>query len=296
MKLLIDPKGGMAGDMFSAALVSAGADFDRIREAMEAAGNVLGSARVAKSQTSDGATQLSIELESDRHHLGGNEARQILEDLFSRFDIREQYRDLGMRILQTLIKAEIRAHAEFNIVVEGDHTHNHDHSPGHSHKHSHDHSHDHSDGHSHSHSTGHSHGDSHHHPHSHTEEAFLHEAQDIVLDIMGAVTGLQELKIEPEAELLSPISVGGGHVVCSHGKLSIPAPATTVILEEYQLQWNKGPISKELLTPTGAAVLAALGSKIRETQDTDTLKIKSTGTARGSKILDIPPLKLLLHS
>ena len=180
---------------------------------------------------------------------------------------------MGMNILEILIKAEIKAHKEFNIVIEDDHSHHSHHHDNHHHPHEH-HDHDH-----------------HHH---HEEEAFLHEAQDIVIDIMGAAVGMQMLDIEPEADLSAPVSVGGGHVHFSHGVLPVPAPATSVILEQYGIQWKKGPIDKELFTPTGAAILAALGAKVNAAA-IDTLDVKAIGTSRGTKILDIPPLKLMLY-
>lgn len=287
MKLLINPAGGMAGDMFSAALISAGADFKHIQAAMAAAGKKLGSAEIQQLTAPDNSTQLDIHLHSHRHHLSGTEAKNILTELFEQFDITDTYRQLGVKILDILVKAEIRAHKEFNIVVT-------DHNHTHSHPHSHDHDHDHDNSHSHD----HAHGNNHHHPHPHKhkeDEAFLHEAQDIVIDIMGAVTGMQALELEPSAQLTAPISVGGGHVVCSHGRLSIPAPATTVILQEYQLQWTQGPIEVELLTPTGAAILAALGSEVNREIEAEKLDIKRTGIARGTKILDIPPLKFFVY-
>jgi uncharacterized protein (DUF111 family) len=260
MKLLIHPGGGMAGDMFSAGLVSAGVDFKLIRNVMVAAGQKLGSAQIDIKHTPDGASQLSIKLAPDRDHLGGNEAKEIISELFKRFDIHEKYRNFGKKILEILIKAESRAHAEFNIVVEGNHSHPHSHQ------------------------------------HGHGEETLLHEAQDIVIDIMGAVAGMQQLDIEPDAELLAPVSVGGGYVVFSHGRLTVPAPATSTILREYGIEWKRGPVEVELFTPTGAAILAALRSRLNSSLDIETLDVKAIGTARGTKILDIPPLKFLLYN
>jgi uncharacterized protein (DUF111 family) len=282
MKLLINPEGGMAGDMFSAALVSAGADFNWMQEVMSAAGEKLGTAKINKKTAPDGALQLDIQLDSNRHHLGGNEARDILTELFERFNIHKTYRDLGIKILDILVKAEVKAHKEFNIVVESDFFHHHHEHP-HTHDHGHNHNHDHK--HSHPHSR---------HDHSNEEESFLHEAQDIVIDIMGATAGMQSLDIEPKAELLTPVSVGGGHVHCSHGRLSIPAPATTVILREQGIEWKKGPVDVELLTPTGGAILAALGSPVNTSADVEKLDIKAVGTARGTKMLEIPPLKFFV--
>jgi len=269
MKLLINPEGGMAGDMFVAALVSAGADFKLMREAMLAAGVKLGTAQIDIHLTPDGSSCLSIVLNSQRHHLGGNEAKHILAELFNSFAIKEKYRHFGMKILEILIKAERRAHIEYNIVIESDHGHSYSHPTSHSNHHS--------------------------HGHEHEEETFLHEAQDIVIDIMGAVSGMQQLDIEPGARLLCPVSVGGGRVHCSHGTLSIPAPATSIILEQYHIEWKKGPIDRELFTPTGAAILAALGSETVKAEAFNKVEKIATGKARGTKILDIPPFELIIY-
>jgi pyridinium-3,5-bisthiocarboxylic acid mononucleotide nickel chelatase len=266
MKLLINPEGGMAGDMFSAALISAGADFNAVRSAMLAAAEKLGSAQIELKETADGSSQLAIVLNSQRHHLGGDEAREILEELCHRFAVGEKYRVFGLKILEILVKAEKIAHARYHIVMEDD-IH-----PSHQHSH-------------------HPDGKSHHH-----ETTFLHEAQDIVIDIIGAVTGMQQLGLEPEAELVMPVSVGGGQVRFSHGVHSIPAPATTVILQEYHLEWKRGPVEVELFTPTGAAILAALGARFNSTLDIESLSVAARGKARGSKILDIPPVELLLYN
>ncbi len=123
----------------------------------------------------------------------------------------------------------------------------------------------------------------------------MHEAQDIVIDIMGAVMGLQLLEIEPQAFMVGPVSVGGGHVHCSHGTLDIPAPATTIVMREYDILWQKGPLEKELLTPTGATILAALGAQQYDGKAYDGLEKCAIGSARGTKILPIPPLQLYLY-
>lgn len=329
MKLLIDPTGGMAGDMFAAGLASAGADFPTMKQAMMAAAKKLGSAEIKLKKTKDGSSQLAIFLDSERLHLAGSEAQHILQHLFEQFHIKEKYRTFGFNALDILIKAEKQAHIEFNIFIASDHPHAHHHvhhshihdhdEDEHTHQHSHVHVHDHLHGHAHDHlhthhekhEHAHTHTHDHHlikddelhhhlhdlhhsHPHSDNNDAFLHEAQDIVIDIMGAVMGMQLLNIEPVAQLTGPISVGGGHVICSHGKLSIPAPATTVILRTYHLPWKKGPLERELLTPTGAAILAALDAKLVQTEAFTPEKKVMTGYARGTKVLAIPPLELQL--
>jgi uncharacterized protein (DUF111 family) len=121
----------------------------------------------------------------------------------------------------------------------------------------------------------------------------LHEAQDIVIDIIGAVMGMQDLNIEPEAQLITPVSVGGGSVACSHGILPVPAPATKVILEQYGIEWRPGPLDVELSTPTGVSILAALGAK-EATSSLEGREIVVAGRSRGTKDLDIPPLKVYI--
>jgi len=96
--------------------------------------------------------------------------------------------------------------------------------------------------------------------HRHAEEdAVLHEARDILLDIMGAAKGLEALGVALGSVMcLTPVSVGGGNVRFSHGLLPVPAPAVAAILKRHRIPHVAGPVDAELLTPTGAAVLAAL--------------------------------------
>ena len=97
-------------------------------------------------------------------------------------------------------------------------------------------------------------------PHDHPGRGALHEAQDIILDVTGAAWGLQALNVDLDTiTCLSPVQVGGGTTeMTSHGRLHAPAPATEAILREYRIPYAPGPVEAELLTPTGAAILAAL--------------------------------------
>ncbi len=127
-----------------------------------------------------------------------------------------------------------------------------------------------------------------HHYHHSSDDALLHEAQDILIDITGCITGLQLLEINPEAILTNPVSVGNGTINFSHGKLPVPAPATDIILKKYNIPWKYGPVNTELCTPTGAAILGALKATKGEMPERAIKK----GYARGTKKLDIPPLRL----
>lgn len=90
----------------------------------------------------------------------------------------------------------------------------------------------------------------------HGEVVHFHEvgADDAIADIIGACTALHALGAGQVAVL--PIALGGGLIIGSHGTLPVPAPATAAILAASQLLGYPGPKDGELLTPTGAALLA----------------------------------------
>ncbi len=79
-------------------------------------------------------------------------------------------------------------------------------------------------------------------------------ADDAIADIVGACTALHSLGVR-QVEVL-PVALGGGFIRGSHGTLPVPAPATAAILAASDLPGHPGPDEGELLTPTGAALLA----------------------------------------
>ncbi len=271
--LYIDPTGGFAGDMFSAALISAGADEKLMVNAMELAASKIGDATISVAKTKESATRLFIDIRHDHNHLSGHMAKHLLADIFAELNLEERHKQFGMTALQNLIDAEIKAHKEHTFLTDHHHTHTHD--VGH-HHHSHDH---------------HRNHDHHHHEKA---EAFLHEAQDILIDITGAAFGLQLLNTGVEVILTGPISTGGGTITFSHGTLPVPAPATENIINKFNLPTSKGPVNFELFTPTGAAILSALNPSLNTGANLETENIK-TGTSRGTKDLNIPPLKISIN-
>lgn len=80
-------------------------------------------------------------------------------------------------------------------------------------------------------------------------------AVDAIVDIACAAAGLDALGVE--RWYCSPINVGGGFVDCAHGRFPVPAPATAELLRGMPT-YSAGP-QVELVTPTGAALLQALG-------------------------------------
>src|SRR5215831_10163990 len=88
------------------------------------------------------------------------------------------------------------------------------------------------------------------------EEVHFHEvgAIDAIIDITGAAIALEALGI---AKLYaSSLPLSSGHVQTAHGVLPIPAPATLEILRHVPVPWKPTPVEGEMVTPTGAAILA----------------------------------------
>ena len=88
------------------------------------------------------------------------------------------------------------------------------------------------------------------------DEIHFHEvgAVDAIVDIVASAAGIVHLKIG--AWHSSPVNVGGGMVLCAHGTFPVPAPATADLLRG--VPTYSAHVQKELVTPTGAALLRAL--------------------------------------
>ncbi len=90
------------------------------------------------------------------------------------------------------------------------------------------------------------------------EEVHFHEvgAVDSIVDIAGAALGLHLLGVE--AIYCSPLSDGRGFTRSQHGIIPIPAPATLALLAAAGAPLREAATNRELITPTGAAIVAAL--------------------------------------
>jgi uncharacterized protein (TIGR00299 family) protein len=82
-------------------------------------------------------------------------------------------------------------------------------------------------------------------------------AVDAILDIAGTCAGLELLGIE--ALFCSALNVGSGRVQAAHGTLPVPAPATAELLKGLPV-YSTG-VEGELVTPTGAALVATLATR-----------------------------------
>jgi pyridinium-3,5-bisthiocarboxylic acid mononucleotide nickel chelatase len=88
------------------------------------------------------------------------------------------------------------------------------------------------------------------------EQVNFHEvgAVDSIVDIAGACIALEMLG-KPRV-LASPVVEGTGWIECAHGRFPIPAPATLAILGARRIPVSQSDEPNELVTPTGAALLA----------------------------------------
>ena len=88
------------------------------------------------------------------------------------------------------------------------------------------------------------------------EEVHFHEvgAIDAIIDITGAAVALEALDIHQLYASSLPLS--SGHVQTAHGILPVPAPATLEILRQVPAHWKPSSAEGEMVTPTGAAILA----------------------------------------
>jgi uncharacterized protein (TIGR00299 family) protein len=81
-------------------------------------------------------------------------------------------------------------------------------------------------------------------------------AIDTIIDIVGACIAFELLDIK--RVYASSLPLTRGHIRMAHGLLPLPAPATLEILSKVKAPWFPTSIEGELVTPTGAAILATL--------------------------------------
>ncbi len=119
------------------------------------------------------------------------------------------------------------------------------------------------------------------------EKLHFHELgqEDAIADIIGACTAFHDLGLKDHRIFCTPISVGIGFIEFSHGKFPVPAPAALEILKEYSLPWQMGPVEGELLTPTGAALLAYF---VNDKGVCPVIKTETVGYGAGSRDFHIP--------
>lgn len=112
-------------------------------------------------------------------------------------------------------------------------------------------------------------------------------AVDSIVDIVGTAFGLYALGIEKV--YASALPMGQGFVPSRHGVLPIPAPATVELMKGLRVRLEDG--GAELVTPTGAAIVATLAQQRMPPQ----LQITGVGYGAGERTLpDRPNLLRIL--
>ena len=123
------------------------------------------------------------------------------------------------------------------------------------------------------------------------EKVHFHELGgiDALVDIVGTALCVDYLEID--SVIASPIPVGRGFVNCQHGTLPVPAPATLSILKGVPIYGTKIP--HELVTPTGAAIIATLAESFKQMPD---IIIEKIGYGAGKRELETQPnlLRIIL--
>lgn len=117
------------------------------------------------------------------------------------------------------------------------------------------------------------------------DEVHFHEvgAIDSIVDIVG--TAILINKINPDKVIASVVNDGYGFIECAHGTMAVPVPATSEIFAASNVKFRQIDIDTELVTPTGAAIIAELAEDFTTLPAMVTEKI---GWGTGSKDLKIP--------
>lgn len=117
------------------------------------------------------------------------------------------------------------------------------------------------------------------------DEVHFHEvgAIDSIVDIVG--TAILINKINPDKIISSIVNDGYGFIECAHGTMSVPVPATSEIFASSNVKFRQIDVDTELVTPTGAAIIAELAEEFTTLPAMVTEKI---GWGAGYKDLKIP--------
>ena len=216
-------------------------------------------------------------------------------------------------------------YGEHNHGHKHNHDHNHSHSHEHSHNHDgHEHGHHKHNHHEEENSHGHNHNEEHHHrglsdiisiiEKSHItdnaknmainifnilgkaeaaahgvsmEEVHFHEvgAVDSIVDIVAVAVCLDNLEID---NVIVPVLYeGSGFVRCQHGLIPVPVPAVSQIAANHNLKLHLTNTQGELVTPTGAAIVAAIKTEDKLPQE---YSIKKIGLGAGKRTYERPSM------
>ncbi|EJN58708.1 nickel pincer cofactor biosynthesis protein LarC [Halogranum rubrum] len=110
------------------------------------------------------------------------------------------------------------------------------------------------------------------------DDTHFHEvgADDAIADVVGVCLLLADLGVD--RVVTTPLSAGGGDVDIAHGVYPVPTPAVVEIAQRADWSLKGGPVEAELLTPTGAAILAHFAEGV---DSLPTLELDSSGYGAG---------------
>ncbi|MCC6142652.1 MAG: nickel pincer cofactor biosynthesis protein LarC [Candidatus Hydrogenedentes bacterium] len=313
MKVLyLDCFSGISGDMTVGALIDAGVDVNLLREGIVSLG-LPGVEIRAQKLVKKGITATKFDVLVDGRHAEDHEHHHPDQQGHDHGHEHEHTHE------HVHHHRHDHDHGHGHVHTHGPHTHeHHHHDHGHDHVHSHDHDHDHTHVHTHAHSHHHSH-DHGHEPHRHLPEivaliqgaalpqpvkdaaietfellgaaeaavhgttidqVHFHEvgAIDSIVDIVAAQYALHLLGVEEVH--CSPLHVGAGTVKCAHGIMPVPAPATALLLKGRPTYG--GAVQGELVTPTGAALIA---QRVKRFGGAPEMLVDTIGYGSGTKDL-----------
>ena len=121
------------------------------------------------------------------------------------------------------------------------------------------------------------------------DHVHLHElgGVDTIVDVVGCLVGLDALGIEKV--YASPLPMGRGFIKGAHGQIPLPAPATVALLKGVPIVGSD--IEKELVTPTGAALLSSLAAGFGPIPP---MTLTAVGYGAGGRDLPVPNVVRLL--
>ncbi len=121
--------------------------------------------------------------------------------------------------------------------------------------------------------------------HTTPEQVHFHEvgAVDSIVDIIGAAICIDLLS--PDKICASIINDGYGFTHCAHGKIPIPVPAVLEIFSNASVQFRQINVDKELVTPTGAAIIAELAESFSLCPS---MNVTKTGYGAGKRNNEMP--------
>ena len=265
-ELYLECASGISGDMFTAALLDLGADQDVLRKALDSLrlpGYRVEISRVTKSGLAacDFSVHLDAEHENHDHDMeylhgadAGNHVHGAEHSYVHHHSHQHTHEHRGLADIMAVIKqADLSDYARntavriFKILAEAE---------------------------------AKAHGVS-------IDQVHFHEvgAVDSIVDIVAAAVCLDNLDIK---EVIVPVlNEGTGFVRCQHGMIPVPVPAVAAIAEKYALTLRIHNMEGEFVTPTGAAIAAAVRTKDRLPEKFTILK---TGLGAGKRTYERPSL------